>query len=59
MTIKATRTCDNATCGRYIEGARKNYYYLTQYKYVVFELDDNGPWDFCSAECLESWAGTH
>lgn len=56
MTVKIARTCDNPTCGRYIENPHKTYFHLTQYKYVSIDTDDNGPWDFCSAACLEAWA---
>lgn len=59
MSVKSTRMCDNPSCGRIIEKYwNAHYFHVDEIKPVMTEPGDNGPWDFCSAECLETWAGT-
>lgn len=58
MSTKTTRMCDNPSCGRYIEGHYGGiFFHVVEHKPIKLEPGDNGPWDFCSAECLETWAG--
>lgn len=55
MTVKTETTCDNTNCGCLIGNYSTNYKVYENKRFKT-EPGDNGPWDFCSLACLESWA---